>query len=140
MSVLEVEYHPFARVFTDLLEGKTPDTATVQDIKVKNAPKRGIPEGTETEVSVDDHDLDVEPFYFHNTFEDVVEEWRRRHPKDDQLTKVQVNFVTGEVTVFKKLNAAEIANRRKAGKGWDIKKFDMNGINGVRNAASYAFR
>lgn len=136
------EFHPFARVFTDLLEGKTPDASTVKDIKIRTAPRKGVPQGEEADVEVNVADAPlIEPFHYFNTFDEVTEEWRRDHPKDGQLTKVQVNFNTGEVTVFKKLNAAEIANRRrKSAKGWDSKVFSLDAPEGVRRAASYAFR
>lgn len=140
----EVIYHEFARIFTDLLEGQTPDKSVVQDIKVRNAPKRAKVEATE---EVEDIDLTeaplIPPFHFVDTYEGVKEEWRRNHPRDGQLTTVQVDFITGDVNIRKKLNAAEKAHGNKnrgGGREWDSKKFNLSAPNGVRNAASYAFR
>lgn len=121
----DVTYNEKARPFTNLLEFKDAEGQPLAPIALES-------------------DEAAVPFTYVNTYNDVVEEWMRKHPMDGQVTKVQVNFETGDVVVIKALNTSEIEARRAKGyanaKTKSTKKFNLSAPNAVRNAASAAFK
>lgn len=109
-----------ARTFTNLLEFKDPEGDPL--------PKDFL-ESSE----------DPAPFTWFNTFDEVVEEWRRNHSKDGQLTKVQVNFDNGEVSIFKKMNPTQVQQDSR-GRQWQSKRFNLNRTGDARRAVFFAMR
>lgn len=115
----DMEWDDNARKFTYLLELKDEDGEKLDRTGLK---AQDIPE----------------PFTYFNTFESVIEEWRRNHPKDNQLTKVQVNFETGDITIFKKLTEVEVATNR--GRQWSTKRFNLNRPSDMQRAVIHSFQ
>lgn len=146
------QWHPMAAQLGSLLKGELPDPDSVQKIRLANAPKKFHEEILAQEkpkvpvLGIEG----LEPFHHHNTYKDpdtgeeVVEEWRRNHQADNQLTKVQINWRTGKVAIIKQVTEAQKRHDRKegkAGKGdWIRRDYDLNRPNDLKRIIAEAFK
>lgn len=91
----ELEYNPYAAILARALEGQTPDGEKMDK----------------------DNIAGLNLLHYRNTFSDdagreVVEEYSARYevqevPGRFRMTKVQINYITGEVTVWKSVTDKE---------------------------------
>lgn len=149
----EPQWNPMVSKFTSILAGNVPGDDEIKTIRVGNAPKKYQEEIANAEVKVDLSDTDttsIVPFTHYDTYNDkengnlhCIEEWRRMHPKDKQLTKVQVNWLTGKVTVLKQITEAQKVHDRREGratqKPYQREDFDLNKPGAFRRAMKKAF-
>lgn len=142
----EPKWNEFAGQFTTILAGLVPDNDAIKKIRVGNAPKKYKDEIANSDAKVDLSDTtDIVPFTHYNTYNDkdndnvqCIEEWRRYHPLDKQLTKVQVNWITGKVTVLKQITEAQRGHDRREGqatsKNYQRDDFDLNKPGDIKRA------
>lgn len=147
----EPQWNEYVVQFTSILAGNIPDNAGIKQIRVGNAPKKYQEEIANSEPKVDLSDTsDILPFTHYNTYNDkenndiqCIEEWRRIHPMDKQLTKVQVNWLTGKVSVLKQITEAQKGHDRRegqvSGKNYQREDFDLNKPGGFKRAMLKAF-
>lgn len=150
----EPEWNPMVPKFTTILAGNIPGDDEIKNIRVGNAPKKYQEEVANSEVKLDLSDTDttgIVPFKHYDTYPDkanddirCIEEWRRKHPIDKQLTKVQVNWLTGEVVVLKQVTEAQRGHDLREGratkKPYQREVFDLNKPGHIRRAMKKAFQ